>query len=140
MTPWTRTFTPALHGSLDTIRDRHRDVPILVVSPIFCPIAEDPPGPTVMGTEGRYVAIDEPAELRTASLTLRAIRVTLERVVALRRSLGDENRYSLDGQELFGADGAANLPDDLHPNAQGYRRIGERFVQRAFSAGSPFAN
>jgi len=134
-----RTFTPALHGFLDTIRDRHHDVPILVVSPIFCPFAEDRPGPNVMGPDGRYVAIDGPPELRAGSLTLRAIRAELDRVVALRRSLGDGHLYYLDGRELFAEGDRADLPDDLHPNAQGYRRMGERFVQRAFGADAPFA-
>ena len=40
-----RTFPPAVHGFLDTLRDRHPETPILVVSPIICPMAEDHPGP-----------------------------------------------------------------------------------------------
>ena len=30
--------------------------------------------------------------------------------------------------DLFGADDAADLPDDLHPNPAGYVRMGERFA------------
>ena len=33
-----RTFGPAVHGLLDHVRDGHRGVPVLVVSPIFCPL------------------------------------------------------------------------------------------------------
>ena len=33
-----RAFGPAVHGFLDTIRDGHPDTPLLVVSPIHCPI------------------------------------------------------------------------------------------------------
>ena len=40
-----RTFVPAVHGFLDTIRERHPDVPVAVVTPIICPVAEDHPGP-----------------------------------------------------------------------------------------------
>src|SRR6478752_18240 len=40
-----RAFGPAVHGFLDTIRDGHPDVPLLVVSPLLCPIHEDTPGP-----------------------------------------------------------------------------------------------
>ena len=40
-----RAFAPAVHGFLDTIRDGHPDTPLLVVSPILCPIQEDTPGP-----------------------------------------------------------------------------------------------
>lgn len=40
-----RSFTPAVHGFLDTIRDGHPDTPLLVVSPILCPIHEETPAP-----------------------------------------------------------------------------------------------
>ncbi len=40
-----RAFTPAVHGFLDTIRDGHPTTPLLVVSPVLCPIHEDTPGP-----------------------------------------------------------------------------------------------
>jgi len=32
-----------------------------------------------------------------------------------------------------------DLPDGLHPNSAGYRRMGERFVAYAFAPGGPFA-
>ncbi|MGW0084261.1 lipase [Streptomyces sp. NPDC003393] len=35
-----RTFGPAVHGFLDTVRDGHPDTPLLVVSPVFCPRLE----------------------------------------------------------------------------------------------------
>ena len=41
-----RAFTPAVHGFLDTIREGHPTTPLLVVSPILCPIHEDTPGPS----------------------------------------------------------------------------------------------
>lgn len=41
-----RAFTPAVHGFLDTIREGHPTTPLLVVSPIWCPIHEDTPGPS----------------------------------------------------------------------------------------------
>ncbi len=36
-----RTFVPALHGFLDTIREGKPTTPILVISPILCPMHED---------------------------------------------------------------------------------------------------
>lgn len=42
-----RAFTPAVHGFLDTIREGRPDTPILVVSPIWCAIHEDTPGPSI---------------------------------------------------------------------------------------------
>ena len=29
------------------------------------------------------------------------------------------------------------LPDDLHPNAAGYARLGHRFAEHAFTPGGP---
>lgn len=45
----------------------------------------------------------------------------------------------VDGLALFGADDVADLHDDLHPNAAGYRRMGERFHALLFADGAPFA-
>src|SRR5699024_6767521 len=39
-------FTSAVHGFLDTLRVGHASTPLLVVSPIWCPIHEDTPGPS----------------------------------------------------------------------------------------------
>ena len=40
-----RTFPSALHGFLDTVREHHPDVPLLVASPIVCPMVETPSRP-----------------------------------------------------------------------------------------------
>ena len=53
-----RVFAPALHGFLDTIREAKPDVPIVVISPIYCPSAETRPGPTVPNEQGKFVTID----------------------------------------------------------------------------------
>ena len=45
----------------------------------------------------------------------------------------------MDGRELFGPDDLADLPDGLHPNAAGYRTMGERFARLAFGTGGVFA-
>ena len=50
-----RVFTPALHGFLDTIREAKPDVPIVVISPIYCPSAETRPGPTIPDGQGKFV-------------------------------------------------------------------------------------
>ena len=48
-----RAFGPAVHGFLDTIRDGHPTTPLLVVSPLLCPIHEDTPGPSAFGPRRR---------------------------------------------------------------------------------------
>ena len=130
-----RTFMPAVHGMLDTIRDGHPTTPILVVSPIFCPSVEDQPGPTMLLADGTFGTIPGERESREGALTLRRIREILNDIVATRRDAGDLRLAYLDGLDLFGAADVDDLPDLLHPNNDGYRRMGERFAALAFGPG-----
>jgi hypothetical protein len=132
-----RTFLPAVHNLLDTIREGHPDTPIVLVTPIFCPPHEDAPGPTEH-RDGRSAAPTRPVELSLGSLSLRRIRQLEAEIVATRRAAGDGNLHLLSGLDLFGPDDVDDLPDLLHPNPPGYRRIGERFHQLAFGPGGPF--
>ncbi len=134
-----RAFVPAVHGLLDTIRDGHPDTPIVVISPIICPAAEDHPGPTLANEEGTFDVIERPVELALGALSLARIRELLEQVVAQRQHAGDANVHYLHGHDLFGADDVDDLPDGLHPNSAGYQRMGERFVAHAFASVGPFA-
>lgn len=141
-----RAFAPAVHGFLDTIREGHPATPLLVLSPILCPIHEDTPGPSAPDMTAlsagrlRFVATGDPAERASGKLTLRVIREELARIVG-QRAATDPNLYYVDGRELYGeADSAAlPLPDELHPDAATHRRIGERFARLAFTASGPFA-
>jgi lysophospholipase L1-like esterase len=136
-----RAFTPAVHGFLDTIRDGHPTTPLLVVSPILCPIHEDTPGPSApdfsnfAGGRIRFVATGDPAERAAGKLTLNVIRDELARVQ--QRSADDPHLHHLDGRELYGDEDVAELPlpDGLHPDADTHRRIGERFAALAFGPG-----
>jgi lysophospholipase L1-like esterase len=134
-----RAFVPAVHGMLDTIRDGHPETPIVVISPIICPAAEDHPGPTLPNAEGTFDVFERADELMPGALSLSRIRKLLEIVIAQRQQAGDANLSSLDGHELFGPDDVDDLPDGLHPNSAGYQRMGERFTQYAFAADGPFA-
>ncbi|SDT39096.1 GDSL-type esterase/lipase family protein [Actinoplanes derwentensis] len=127
-----RAFGPAVHGFLDTIRDGHPDTPLLVVSPIHCPIHEDTPGPgafdmdALRAGEVLFRATGEPAPGR---LTLRVIRDELARIVT-QRAATDPNLFLLNGLDLYGEPDSAEhpLPDRLHPDAETHRLIGERFA------------
>ena len=134
-----RSFVPAVHGLLDMIRDGHPRTPIVVVSPIICPAAEDHPGPTLPNATGAFDVIDRPAELMLGALSLNRIRELLEIVVTQRQRSGDVDLHYLHGHDLFGADDVGDLPDGLHPNSAGYERMGERFAAYAFAPGGPFA-
>ncbi|OEV05940.1 GDSL-type esterase/lipase family protein [Streptomyces oceani] len=141
-----RAFGPAVHGFLDTIREGHPTVPLLVVSPLLCPIHEDTPGPgawdasTLHTEQPKFQATGDPAERASGKLTLNVIRDELARIVA-QRAETDRNLHYLDGRELYGEADCAELPmpDQLHPDTPAHRRIGERFAKLAFTAGGPFA-
>ncbi|NDZ78524.1 lipase [Streptomyces sp. SID10853] len=137
-----RAFTPAVHGFLDTIREGHPTAPLLVVSPIHCPIHEDTPGPCAPDfSDGtvRFRATGDPAERAAGKLTLNVIRAELARIVA-QRAADDPHLHYLDGTELYGEADFAELPlpDQLHPDAAAHHRIGERFAGLAFGATGPF--
>lgn len=139
-----RAFVPAVHGFLDTIRDGHPDTPILLISPIFCAIHEDTPGPgsiksDSLGTDQvQFTSTGTPGDTAQGRLTLEVIRDAL-RTVAERRA-ADPNLHYLDGLELYGpADAKAlPLPDGLHPGPDAHHLIGRRFAQHAFAPGGPF--
>jgi lysophospholipase L1-like esterase len=138
-----RAFGPAVHGFLDTIREGHPDIPLLVISPILCPIHEDTPGPgafdmeAIKAGEVKFVATGNPDERAAGKLTLRVIRDELARIVA-QRAPRDPGLHYLDGLDLYGEADSAELPlpDRLHPDAATHQLIGERFAQRAFTTGA----
>ncbi|WP_326771056.1 GDSL-type esterase/lipase family protein (plasmid) [Streptomyces sp. NBC_01591] len=138
-----RAFGPAVHGFLDTIREGHPTTPLLVVSPILCPVQEDTPGPLAPDFDGgtlRFRATGDPAERAAGRLTLNIIRDELARI-AEQRAADDPNLHYLDGRDLYGEKDYAEfpLPDEVHPDPAGHRRIGENFGRLAFGEGSPFA-
>ena len=108
-----RPFLDSAHAMLSIIRERHAETPIVVVSPIYSPGREDD------GDNG--------------GLSLGRMRDLLVQAVETRQAMGDANLRYLTGLALFGEGDAADLPDDLHPNTAGYRRMGERFCAQMLS-------
>lgn len=141
-----RAFGPAVHGFLDTIRDGHPDVPLVVVTPVLAPIHEDTPGPAAPDpaafAEGRagFVATGDPADVASGRLTLRVVREELAAVVAQRRR-EDPHLHLVSGLHLYGPaeHDAMPLADGLHPGPEAHRTIGERFAALAFGDGGAFA-
>ncbi|WP_284024940.1 GDSL-type esterase/lipase family protein [Arthrobacter sp. zg-Y1219] len=139
-----RAFAPAVHGFLDTIREGHPETPLVLISPIFCGIHEDTPGPGAIdpasfGTDQiRFTASGNPAGVAAGQLTLRVIREALASLAE--RRADDPNLYFLDGLSLYGAVDAEvhPLPDALHPDTATHRLIGERFAEYAFAGEGPF--
>ncbi|WP_412102870.1 GDSL-type esterase/lipase family protein [Plantactinospora sp. KLBMP9567] len=139
-----RAFVPAVHGFLDTIRDGHPDVPLLLISPLFCGIHEHSPGPgaidpaSIGSDQVRFIATGTPEDVTLGRLTLQVIRREL-RSLADRRT-ADKNLHYLDGTSLYGSNDAAELPlsDGLHPSPAAHQRIGARFAEYAFTGAGPF--
>jgi len=132
-----RAFGPAVHGFIDTIREGHPTTPLLIVSPILCPIHEDTPGPTLMVMSSlsagqiSFRAAGNPAERAAGKLTLNTIRDELQKIVAQR---ADPHLSYLDGRTLYDAAEAERmpLPDQLHPDAIAHQHIGRRFAELVF--------
>lgn len=119
-----RTFVPALHGFLDTVRDGHPSTPVVLLTPVSFPAGEDAPGPTAVRADGTFGTVPRPAELAVGALSLSRIRELVAQVAAVRQ---DPALHLLDGRSLFGPDDAALLHDGLHPSAEGYLLMADRF-------------
>lgn len=115
-----RTFAPAAHGFLATVRDGHPLVPLTVLSPLVSPDRETTP----------KSVLETPTWRREyeGDLTLVAMRGALRQVVDVRRAAGDVHLDYLDGLDVLGPADAGLLPDGLHPNAAGHRVMAERYV------------
>lgn len=105
-----RTFRPAILGFVRIVREKHPDTPFIVMSPIY--------------GVGREIVPN------AVGFTLPEMRAEVAAAVETLRAHGDAHIHYLDGLAVFGADLARHLPDDLHPDAEGYRIMGERMASR----------
>ncbi len=130
-----RVFTPALHGFLDTLRETLPETPILLISPIWFPGGETDPGPHFPGPNGKWIAYQGHEEVQFGCLNLVRIRRIVEKAVRVRQERGDKHLGYLNGLELFDEADEGDLPDGLHPDTRGLRKMGERFAEKVFSEG-----
>jgi len=105
-----RTFRAAIIGFVQIIRERHADVPLVVMSPIYSPPRETAPN--------------------AVGFTLQAMREEVAAAVDALRSCGDRHIHYVNGLEIFGEELGGLLPDDLHPNAEGYKIMGKNFLEK----------
>ena len=103
-----RTFRAAVVGFVQIVREKHPDTPFVVASPIFSP-----------SLDGKPNAVD---------FTLGAMRNEVAEAVEALRAHGDSNVHYVDGLTLLSADEAHLVPDGVHPDADGYKLMGRRFV------------
>ena len=60
--------------------------------------------------------------------SLEDFRVEIANTVRVLQNHGDSNIHYIDGLNLFGPEYIHLLPDELHPNGEGYKVIGDKFL------------
>lgn len=103
-----RSFQPAVIGLVKLLRERHPDIPVGLITPIF--------------------GVDRETKPNGAGMTLENYREELRAAHAALRDHGDDGLFLFEGFDLLGPGDAHLLPDQLHPNAEGYELMGERAV------------
>jgi lysophospholipase L1-like esterase len=104
-----RTFGPGIIGFVQIIREKHPTTPIALISPIFSPDREDTPN--VVG------------------FTLKQMRSEVAGAAEILTKQGDQNIHYINGLDVFGSDYAHLLPDNLHPNNEGYGIMAENLLR-----------
>ncbi len=108
----SRTFPAAVIGLVKIIREKHVNTPIAVISPIVSPPREKKENANLVG------------------LTLPHFRAMARDCVTRLQAAGDPNIKYFNGLELFDEAWIADyLPDNLHPNSEGYGLMGRRFAE-----------
>jgi hypothetical protein len=100
-----RTFAPQVAGLIDQVRAAHPSAPIAVITPIVAPGLENTPN--AVGT------------------TLAGMRDAIAEVVA---GTDDDLLHLIDGPGILGFDETHLLSDGVHPDAAGYRLMGDRLT------------
>ena len=105
-----RTFRPAIIGFIEIVREKHPDTPLAVVSPIYSPPREE--------------------TLNAVGFSLQGMRQEVAAAVTAIQAHGDSNVHYVDGLKLFGPEYAHLLPDQLHPDSEGYKILGQNFLRK----------
>ena len=104
-----RTFGPSIIGFIEIVREKHPDTPFVVISPIYSPPREETPN--------------------AVGFSLQGMREEVAAAVNAIQAHGDSNIHYVDGLRLFGPEYAHLLPDQLHPDAEGYKVLGDNFLR-----------
>ena len=105
-----RAFRAAVIGSAQTIRERHPDIPLALISPIYSPPREE--------------------AKNNVNFTLQEMRNEVRAAAEALKECGDGNIHYINGLDIFGPELNEFLPDQLHPNAEGYKRLGANFTEK----------
>ncbi|MBN1557238.1 MAG: GDSL family lipase [Lentisphaerae bacterium] len=113
-----RTFPPAVLGLVQTIREKHPDIPIALISPMAFPPNETTPN--------------------AVGYTIRDMRRAVEEVGRRLTAHGDANLYVFSGLDIFNeAEIAEYTEDQCHPNGDGIELMARHFLDRIVPALPP---
>jgi len=105
-----RTFPSALIGFVEIVREKHPLTPLVLISPIYSFLRETTPN--------------------AVGWNLCDYRKSVKESVERLRAHGDQMIHYIDGLELYDESLGHLMPDKLHPNADGYRALGKRFIEK----------
>lgn len=107
----SRSFSSALIGFTRILREKHPETPLALISPIYARERETRPN--------------------NVGWTLQDYRAAVQETAHLLKQHGDRNIHYVDGLDLFDQSLDRLLPDGVHPDAEGYRRMAANFLNRA---------
>ncbi|MEO6966748.1 MAG: SGNH/GDSL hydrolase family protein, partial [Acidobacteriaceae bacterium] len=105
--PTVESLAEVYQPFIDTIRSKHPETPILVITPIY-----------------------SAHEAQSADSKLDGMRVLIRRVAAQRIAAGDKNIQIVEGTDLIGPSRADGLVDGTHPNDLGFEWMAEGLAAR----------
>ena len=103
-----RTFQAIIIGFIKIIREKHTTVPIVLSSPIYGAFREETPN--------------------LVGFTLIEMRQQVKGIVEIFKRNGDDHIFYVNGLDVLGEDHVGLLPDELHPNAEGYKLMGHNYA------------
>lgn len=104
-----RTFQSTIIGFIKIIREKHMKVPIVLSSPIYGAFREETPN--------------------LVGFTLVEMRKQVKEIVEIFKKNGDDLIFYVNGLDVLSEAHAGLLPDELHPNAEGYKMMGYNFAE-----------
>ncbi len=105
-----RSLRAALIGFIQILRERHRDIPIAVMSSLY--------------------AWERETYKNRVALTLVDTRVIVKEAIEALQSCGDRNLHYYNGLDFIGESEKHLVPDHVHPDATGYKVLGQRVGER----------
>jgi len=102
-----RTFQPGIWAFIELIREKHAEVPMIVMSPIYA-------------SRDKAETTDN-----DVGFTLQKMRREIEESVEVLKRLGDKNIHYINGLDIFHERNKNLLHDGVHPDNRGYALMAE---------------